>query len=128
ARIGKIVGEDWGWWRTVTGNLDKLVHLGSGEHSDLVPAARRFDPIAQAKHVWEFCDACPKTLKWKVRSKVGDRVQWYELPEEVGHWSRGAAASRPPARVRPLVGSARSVDRATVACLALQGVIARVAG
>jgi hypothetical protein len=85
ARIGRIVGEDWGWWRTVTGNLDKLVHLGSGEHRDLVPAARLFDPIAQAKHTREFCDSCPKTLKWKVRSKVGDRVQWYELPEEVAH-------------------------------------------
>ncbi len=84
-RVGKVVGEDWGWWRTATGNLDKLVHLGSGEHSDLVPAARRFDPIAQTKHIREFCDACPKTLKWKVRSKVGERVQWYELPEEVGH-------------------------------------------
>ena len=26
-----------------------------------------------------------KTLKWKMRAKVGDRVQWYQLPEEVGH-------------------------------------------
>jgi hypothetical protein len=85
ARIGKIVGEDWGWWRTLTGNLDKLVHLGAGEHSDLVPSARRYDPIAQAKHIREFCDACPKTLKWKLRAKVGDRMQWYELPEEVAH-------------------------------------------
>jgi len=85
ARVGKVVGEDWGWWRTVTGNLDKLVHLGSGEHRDLVPTARRYDPIAQAKHVREFCDACPKTIKWKLRAKVGDRVQWYELPEEVTH-------------------------------------------
>ena len=47
--------------------------------------ARRYEPIAQAKHAREFCDACPKTLKWKLRAKVGDRVQWYELPEEVGH-------------------------------------------
>jgi hypothetical protein len=85
ARVGKIVGEDWGWWRTATGNLDKLVHLGSGEHSDLVPSARVYDPIAQAKHIREFCDACSKSLRWKVRSKVGDRVQWYQLPEEVAH-------------------------------------------
>jgi hypothetical protein len=85
ARVGQVVGEDWGWWRTTTGNLDKLVHLGSGEHSDLVPNARVYDPIDQAKHVREFCDACPKTIKWKLRAKVGDRVQWYQLPEEVGH-------------------------------------------
>jgi hypothetical protein len=61
------------------------VHLGSGEHSDLVPSARVYDPIAQAKHIREFCDACSKSLRWKVRSKVGDRVQWYQLPEEVAH-------------------------------------------
>ena len=84
-RICRIVGEDWGWWRTVTGNLDKLAALGSGEHSDLIPEARRYDPLAQAELVRGSCDSCSKTLKWKVRSKVGERVQWYELPEEVGH-------------------------------------------
>jgi hypothetical protein len=84
-RVGRIVGEDWGWWRTVTMNLDKLAQLGSGEHSDLVPEARTHDPIEQATRLREFCDRTPKTLKWKMRSKVGDRVQWYQLPEEVGH-------------------------------------------
>ena len=84
-RIGKIVGEDWGWWRTVSGNLDKVVELATGEHSDLVPEARKHDPIEQAKQLRAFCDACPKTVRWKLRSKVGERVQWYELPEEVGH-------------------------------------------
>jgi hypothetical protein len=84
-RISDIVCEDWGWWRTVTGNLDKLVQLGTGEHEDLVPEARRHDPIEQARQVRETCNSCHKTLKWKVRSKVGDRVQWYELPEEVAH-------------------------------------------
>jgi hypothetical protein len=24
-----------------------------------------------------------KTTRWKTRAVVGDRVQWYELPEEV---------------------------------------------
>ena len=85
ARIGKVVCDDWGWWRTVTGSLDTLVRLGAGEHADLIPSARRFDPLAQARHIRAFCDACPKTLRWKLRSKVGERMQWYELPEVVGH-------------------------------------------
>jgi len=84
-RIGKVVGEDWGWWRTVTGNLQKIVALADGEHRDLVPEARHFDPAAQAKLVDGFCQTCPKTMRWKLRAKVGERVQWYELPEEVGH-------------------------------------------
>jgi hypothetical protein len=86
-RIGEVVCEDWGWWRTVVGNLDKLVQLGSGEHADLVPEARHFDPIQQTTRIREYCDTCHKTLKWKLRSKVGDRVQWYQLPEEVTHSS-----------------------------------------
>ncbi|SRR6266567_4534116 len=86
-RIGEVVCEDWGWWRTVVGNLDKLVQLGSGEHRDLVPEAHHFDPIQQTTRIHEYCDTCHKTLKWKLRSKVGDRVQWYELPEEVTHSS-----------------------------------------
>ena len=84
-RIGEVVGEDWGWWRTVTMNLDKIAGFADDEHRDLVPEARKFEPAAQARALGEFCKACPKTMKWKLRSKVGDRVQWYQLPEEVGH-------------------------------------------
>jgi hypothetical protein len=84
-RIGRIVGDDWGWWRTVTGNLDKLAQLADGEHRDMVPEARAFHPVEQIAKVREHCASVSKSLKWKLRAKLGDRVQWYELPEEVGH-------------------------------------------
>ncbi|MGH2594423.1 MAG: hypothetical protein ACRDH7_00475 [Actinomycetota bacterium] len=84
-RIGRVVGADWGWWRTVTGNLDKVASLADGEDKDLVPEAKHVDPVAQATVIRAFCESCPKTVKWKLRAKVGERVQWYELPEEVGH-------------------------------------------
>ena len=84
-RFGSVLAADWGWWRTATMNLDKLAQLADGDHQDLVPEARRFEPAEQARRVRAFCDEVPKTMKWKLRAKVGDRVQWYELPEEVGH-------------------------------------------
>jgi hypothetical protein len=84
-RIGRLVAEDWGWWRTTTMNLDKVATLAEGEHSDLVPEARRHDPVEQARALRSHCDTVSKTLKWKMRAKVGDRVQWYHRPEEVGH-------------------------------------------
>ena len=86
-RVGKIVAEDWGWWRTVTGNLDRVAELvrDGGELRRIVPANASFDPVEQATAIRSFCDAVPKTLKWKLRARVGERVQWYELPEEVGH-------------------------------------------
>jgi hypothetical protein len=84
-RFGQILGEDWGWWRTVTMNLEKTAHFAEEEHSDLVPEARLFEPAAQARRLRAHCDEVPKPMKWKLRAKVGDRVQWYKLPEEVGH-------------------------------------------
>jgi hypothetical protein len=66
-------------------NLDKVAHFAEGEHSDLVPEARLFEPAAQARLLREHSDEVPKPMKWKLRAKVGDRVQWYQLPEEVGH-------------------------------------------
>jgi hypothetical protein len=27
-------------------------------------------------------DAEPKTMKWRIRNQVGDRVRWYAEPEE----------------------------------------------
>jgi len=28
--------------------------------------------------------AAPKSLRWRARAKVGRRIPWYDLPEEVG--------------------------------------------
>jgi hypothetical protein len=85
ARIGKVVADDWGWWRTATGNLDRVVELLRGDLARLVPAGAAFDPIEQALAVRAYADTAPKSLRWKLRSRVGERVQWYELPEEVAH-------------------------------------------
>jgi hypothetical protein len=85
ARFGEILGADWGWWRTVTGNLDRVAELLAGSLAGMVPPAARYDPVAQARTLRHHADECPKSMKWKVRSKVGERSRWYELPEEAGH-------------------------------------------
>jgi hypothetical protein len=28
-------------------------------------------------------EQAPKSMRWRMRDRVGERVQWYELPEEV---------------------------------------------
>jgi len=83
-RFGSVLASDWGWWRTVTGNLAKLPDLLSAQPS-LAPPYPRFDALTQAKQLQEVADSVPKSLKWKTRARVGDRVRWYELPEEVDH-------------------------------------------
>jgi hypothetical protein len=89
-RILSFTSSDWGWWRTVTGNLDKLtsfletdvqegdLDLGVGR-----PAA--FEPARQVADLRAAIDSAPKSTRWKLRARVGDRVQWYAEPEEVAH-------------------------------------------
>jgi hypothetical protein len=83
-RFASLLAGDWGWWRTVTANLEKLPGL-TAEKPELVPAGAPYDPLAQAAELLELARSVPKSMKWKLRSNVGDRVRWYELPEEVGH-------------------------------------------
>jgi len=83
-RFGKLLGADWGWWRTVTGNLAKMEEL-LGERPALIPDNRAYEPVAQAGRLLELAVQAPKSMKWKLRANVGERVRWYELPEEVAH-------------------------------------------
>jgi hypothetical protein len=83
-RFGKLLGADWGWWRTVTGNLAKMEEM-LGERAALIPENRAYEPVAQAARLLELAVETPKSMKWKLRANVGERVRWYELPEEVAH-------------------------------------------
>jgi hypothetical protein len=83
-RYGKLLGADWGWWRTVTGNLAKLPGLIE-EKPELVPVNAAYDPREQIQRLSQLAADAPKSVKWRLRSNVGDRVRWYELPEEVAH-------------------------------------------
>ena len=83
-RFGKVLGADWGWWRTVTENLAKVPAL-LAENPGLAPPGSQYDPLAQARELLSIAETAPKGVKWKLRANVGDRVRWYELPEEVAH-------------------------------------------
>jgi hypothetical protein len=83
-RFCEVLAADWGWWRTCTGNLEKLPAL-LAENPGLAPPLPRFDPLAQAALLLEVAKSAPKTMKWRLRANVGDRMRWYELPEEVAH-------------------------------------------
>ena len=87
-RITGLTSSDWGWWRTVTGNLANLSEIADGhvEPGELdFGRPPRFEVGAQVDALRGAIDAAPKSMKWKMRSQVGDRMTWYEEPEEVGH-------------------------------------------
>lgn len=83
AVIGRLAANDWGLWRTLT---DNLAH--TSERLDQYPQLTDDDRrvvrdriIALLNHI----ESQPKTMRWKVRSAVGDRVKWYKDVEELAH-------------------------------------------
>jgi hypothetical protein len=86
--VGRIAGAlsaDWGLWFTATQNMravDDALARYTRLPADMTATVRgRLERIAAA------VDAKSKSLRWKMRAKVGDRTRWYE---EVEQLDRGA--------------------------------------
>jgi hypothetical protein len=77
--IGKVCARDWGLWRTAKSTIERCkANLASYAldiaASDLIE--ERLDTL------WRRIEESPKTAKWRLRNRVGDRVRWYDEPEE----------------------------------------------
>jgi hypothetical protein len=84
-RFGEVVGDDWGWWRTVTGNLERIRSLAADETRRLTPHEAPLDAIEQLELLDREAERVPKSRRWRMRALIGDRMRWYELPEEESH-------------------------------------------
>lgn len=77
--VAGLCARDWGLWRTCVGSIDRL--LANLESSPLDPGeAARVQSRLEALR--GSLEAEPKTMKWRLRSQVGDKVRWYQQPEE----------------------------------------------
>jgi hypothetical protein len=71
-RLADVVRVDWGLWRTGDLSLQKL----AANSSDALVR----DRATELSQRWQ---AFPLSAKAKMRAAVGDRVRWYQEPEEV---------------------------------------------
>ena len=78
-RIVDVLGKDWGWYRTATEVLDKSADYARG----LVDFPERERMLARLEALREAIEAAPKSRGWRMRARIGDRVRWYDLPEEL---------------------------------------------
>jgi hypothetical protein len=74
-RIAAICAKDWGWWRTLTMNLDKVRQMA--EHYDELTDDETRRVSEQVGAALARIEEEPKSLSWKLRAKVGDRKKWY---------------------------------------------------
>jgi hypothetical protein len=79
-RIAELCARDWCFWRTAKMNVDRTLDaltngVAPAEGTDLIRA--------RLLELWDVVETAPKPRKWRLRDRIGDRLQWYELPEEV---------------------------------------------
>jgi hypothetical protein len=82
--ISGLVGDDWGWWKTISLNLERL-RTALGDGSVAVPEGGRQDPAQAVQTLAQTLADAPKSRRWKLRDRIGERKRWYETPEETPH-------------------------------------------
>jgi Uncharacterised nucleotidyltransferase len=78
--IARLCSRDWGLYRTLQLNLERLradLDVPGLEAAELETIDARILALEQA------IEREPKSAKWKMRARVGDRVRWYADPEEL---------------------------------------------
>ncbi len=74
--IAKILANDWGFYYTVTTNLGKLHRLGA-EYGSLTESQWEIVD-ARISDLERMIEQEPKTRRWKLRARIGNRVKWYQ--------------------------------------------------
>jgi hypothetical protein len=68
--IAAVLADDWGYWRTASGTLERV--------SAAAPHLSE-----KTARLWQRVEDQPKSRRFKMRAKVGERRRWYELPETI---------------------------------------------
>jgi len=79
-RIAELCARDWGLYTTTMMAMERLV-----EDSREVGLEKESRQIIRNRlqALQDAMETAPKTRRWKIRAKIGKRMRWYELPEEV---------------------------------------------
>lgn len=77
--IAQLASRDWGIYRTLMLSLERLEQWSAGR-----PTYGVYRVSAQIAALRAAIEAHPKTVAWKMRARIGDRVRWYDIPDEGG--------------------------------------------
>jgi len=79
--IAKLLSSDWGFYYTVTMNLQKVRDFL--EHFPVLGEEDKKDVAAKVDRLVAAIEKEPKTMSWRARARVGTRKKWYADVEEV---------------------------------------------
>jgi len=79
--IAKLLSDNWGFWYTTKTNLGKAQEF-LWEYKGLTDSDRQ-DIKSKIEKLLKTIEDEPKSLKWKMRSKIGTSKRWYTEVEEL---------------------------------------------
>jgi hypothetical protein len=79
-RLVEVTSHDWGWYTTFGDNLAEVAAAAP----EILPGEQATVIRDRAGHIVAEIRGAPKSMRWKARSRIGRRVTWFELPDEVG--------------------------------------------
>jgi hypothetical protein len=78
-RVVGLLSADWGFATTCGDNLE---HVVTRAREWLAPADAAVVE-GRVRALQQALEQAPKSMAYRLRARVGRRVPWYELPEEV---------------------------------------------
>jgi hypothetical protein len=79
--ISQLCSGNWGLWKTVTSNLEKTKRLVEKFLKDNPGNIKNVKSKINALN--KYLQESKKSLRWKLRAKIGERIKWYHEVEEV---------------------------------------------
>jgi hypothetical protein len=76
--IAGLCSVDWGLHKTLTTNIRK--HIQYAKEGKLRDADKDLI-IGRLENLQQRIDSAPKSIKWKIRDRIGERRVWYETPQ-----------------------------------------------
>jgi len=79
--LAKIFAKSWGFYHTATANLNKFKRY-LNEIPEITSKDRKLIR-EKVNQLMQIMAQEPKSLKWKLRSKIGTRMKWYKEVENI---------------------------------------------
>jgi hypothetical protein len=80
--IADLLSKDWGFYYTVTTNLNKIKKLVDS-YAQVLTQNKVEDVKNKIDIILDKIEKKPKSMGWKMRAKIGTKTKWYKEVEEI---------------------------------------------
>ena len=87
--IADLTSKDWGLYYTITTNLKDIRDTFEDKFGGVLSSDQTADLRRNMEKIIQAIEDRPKTMKWKMRARIGPKQKWYDDVEEV---TRGSLA------------------------------------